>query len=572
MDNSSIASNNQSFLDAWQERIVQAIVRRQYIPANATIGRMLAVRDAFVSVLVVTVLIFPFHMLIVRTYPHAFVNISFLYLLAIIWLASTSTMRASIIASLLAFLAYDFFYTEPVYRFTISDPSEWISLIIFLIMSFVVGLSTSALRVREQFTRQSQERTARLYELSQEIAMNRQITTLIPTMTKRICRTFATEGVQTCAAWITDDEGIFGLRSIEHSLDQVGLQLHLDSSQYQAQAEVAHHNNIVTKVIDGITITYFVPLRSSRGIEGVLSISGTPSLANLVQYSDKQPIQPSLAAEQFTAFCDQIALAIERVQLQKEAIQVVILRESEQLKDALLNTITHDLRTPITAIQTAASSLQQTDIVLNTSDKAMLTEKIMVSSRRLATMVDNLLSLSHTEMGAASAPHVQYPINDVISTALDVLETAGQLQNNPVTVEISEDPLEALMDHLAIERVVINLVENATKYAPPGSPIVISAHQVAEKNKIIVQVHDHGIGIPNDKLASIFVKFNRLQQSLPWLSPNNMPKGTGLGLAACAGIIHEHGGEIWAESIPNEGSTFTFTLPIQAIPKGTNNG
>jgi two-component system sensor histidine kinase KdpD len=139
------------------------------------------------------------------------------------------------------------------------------------------------------------------------------------------------------------------------------------------------------------------------------------------------------------------------------------------------------------------------------------------------------------------------------------LETVGVIADRAVTVDIAEDPLEAPMDHAAIERVAQNLLENAVKYSPPSSPIAIRAWR--ENNSLEVTVTDHGVGIPANQLEAIFDKFYRLHQPTPWARVTP-PQGTGLGLAICAGIIQEHGGRIWAESREGQGATFLFTLPL----------
>jgi two-component system sensor histidine kinase KdpD len=142
---------------------------------------------------------------------------------------------------------------------------------------------------------------------------------------------------------------------------------------------------------------------------------------------------------------------------------------------------------------------------------------------------------------------------------LDQLEVAGVTANRAITVDIAEDPLEAPMDHAAIERVVQNLMENAVKYSPPGSEIAIRAWRNGDS--VEVTVSDQGIGIPAEQREAIFDKFYRLHQPMPWARANQ-PQGTGLGLAICAGIIREHSGRIWVESREGHGATFHFTLPL----------
>jgi two-component system, OmpR family, sensor histidine kinase KdpD len=561
-------------LNLWPGYILRVILRRA--PSETSTYRQMvrSIGVAAIGVITVTLIVTPVHLLLQVLLPHATVNISLLYLPAIIWLAAAYGARASIMASVLAILAYDFFFITPLYRFTIDDPSEWLSLGVLLLISLVVGFFTAELRQRERYAQDSQERTETLYTLSQEIAATTSIDMLIPNITKRFCENFASEGITSCSLWLPHEKDTFAPCATSYIDSAASSPVPLDTPAYQARAELSFKDGHIGSLLDTNQATYFIPLRSGSHIEGILSVSGTPKIESLfhqVAHADEFHSSPgkhgdTLPAEQFGAFCDQVALALDRARLQQEAIHVAALRESEHVKDALLSSITHDLRTPITAIQTAASSLQQVDIILEDADREMLTEKIMSSARRLAGMVDNLLTLTRLEGGAATVSRVSYPLNDVIATALDELETAGQIQHH-IEVDIAEDPLEALMDHSAIERVMINLIENAIKYSPPESTITISARRLPDQNRVEVCVSDEGIGIPSEELHAIFTKFHRLQQQLPW-SPAVYPKGTGLGLAACAGIIREHGGVIWAENLPSGGSVFCFTLPTTIQSQG----
>jgi two-component system sensor histidine kinase KdpD len=201
----------------------------------------------------------------------------------------------------------------------------------------------------------------------------------------------------------------------------------------------------------------------------------------------------------------------------------------------------------------------QPDLILSADERDEMLRTVMSSSYRLGRLVDNLLALSQIEASNTPPLKEPYPINDVIATVLDQLDLRGLTKNRPMRVDVAEDPLEAPMDHVQVERVVMNLVENAVKYSPPGSPIAIRAWR--EADELRVAVTDQGIGIPPEQSTAIFDKFFRLQQPLPWARVTP-PQGTGLGLAISEGIVREHGGRIWVESQVGQGSTFIFTLPL----------
>jgi len=521
---------------------------------------------AMVGVIAVTLAITPIHWLLQIALPHTTINISLLYMPAIIWLAATDGFKASILASVVAIVIYEFFFFEPIYGFSIDDPSAWISLCTLLLISMVIGRFTVELRRREHLAQVSQRRTAILYALSQEIAANTDRETLLAHLARQFCTNFQSEGLMICTIWLPGGQQQVTAHATGIS-DNILIQPLFDE-EYQTYAELAFAHGSIGSLFHDDQSIYFIPIQSSTCTEGVLIISGKPQIMHLLRHlvrssshhsSLRHQQAESLTADQFATFCDQLTLALERARLQAEAIHGAALQESEHLKDALLDSVTHDLRSPITAIQTAAISLQNGIASLEMAEQVMLTDKIIGSVHRLAGIVDNLLLLTRLEGGATGEPQVSYPINDVVTTALDEMETAGHLHDHLIVVAIEDDPLEAVMDPSAIERVLINLVENAVKYSPPGSTITITA-STWEAKHIIVRVRDEGIGIPPEERQAIFNKFHRLQQVLPW-SPQTLPKGTGLGLAACAGIVQEHKGTIWAEPAPEAGSIVCFTLP-----------
>ena len=171
----------------------------------------------------------------------------------------------------------------------------------------------------------------------------------------------------------------------------------------------------------------------------------------------------------FAAFCDQIALALDRFALQQQAIHAEALRESDRLKDVLLGSVTHELRTPIASIKAAASSLLQPDMTWSDDDRREFLESIDVSADRLNRLVGNLLDLSRLEAGSAQPEKDWYPIGDVIATVLDRLDLTGQTREHHIVVDVPEDIPLVPMDYVQIEQVLTNLIENALKYSPAES-------------------------------------------------------------------------------------------------------
>jgi two-component system sensor histidine kinase KdpD len=308
---------------------------------------------------------------------------------------------------------------------------------------------------------------------------------------------------------------------------------------------------------------------------GVLAVAGSEALRTLVTQAmgmsvSSPPTGVEPQAELFAAFRGQIALALDRLDLQQRAVHAEALRESDRLKDALLGSVTHDLRTPLASIKAAASSLLDGSVQWSDADRHELLESIDVSADRLNRLVSNLLDLSRLEAGVAEPEKDWYQIGDVIAAVLDRLDLTGQLRDRRVEVDLPENLPLVAMDHGQIEQVVTNLIENALKYSPAERPIRVAAETTPAPPELRVHVRDEGIGIPPHELDAIFGKFYRVQHvSLPWAT-TRPPVGTGLGLAIAAAIVQAHGGRIWAESTPGAGSTFTFTLPVSSdAPKSS---
>lgn len=535
-------------------------------------------------------------------------NISLIYLLVVLWLAAAYGRGPAIAASVLAFLAFDFFFIPPVHELTVSEPSEWFSLLTLLATSLVIGQLTAAVQARAHEAMESrrkavesERRTAILYGLAQTIASTTDLETLMTACAEQIVSVFGESGIAACSLVIPDSHGWPVTRAVFPTDGSAGQALDLGVPERAAQAVyVLEHGSPVggqdrhqlPSVLNATLpshpdLVFFLPLRSSQRIVGIVGIAGTAAIRRLRNQhaiagadqhtgnaaGDGTRALPDQAPQQialFTTFCDQIALAIDRFTLQQEAIHAEALRESDRLKDALLGSVTHDLRTPLAAIQASVGSLLEADVTWNESERIEFLETIESSADRLSRLVNNLLDLSRLEAGVAEPEKQWYPLENVISTVLDRLDLARRTQHHHIEVQVPDDLPLVPIDHAQIEQVLTNLIENALKYSPGGSNISIQVQTLGTPPKEVeVRVADQGIGIAQSELKAIFDKFYRVQQvRLPWAS-NRPPSGTGLGLAICAGIIAEHGGRIWAESQPGKGSTFIFTLPIpETAPHG----
>ena len=516
-------------------------------------------------------------------------NLSIVYLIAVLWLAATFGRWPAVAASVLAFLAYDFFFVPPLHGFTVDAPAEWVSLSALLATALVLGQLTSMVQAGAREARRGERRIATLYALSQLLASTTDAETLPAAIVRRVLEVFGPAGVSGCGLILRGQDGAPVLRASATAHDgNLPGELRLREPRDVAQASwVLDLGAPVGGPVDSDLTSpdaleqyvYLVPLVSGRTVAGVLGIAGAEIVRELAGGLRRRPSAGQTAVGEvsapraaggaadplvdlFAAFCEQIALALDRLHLQREAIHAEALRESDQLKDAFLGSVSHDFRTPLASITSAATTLLEADMRLDEADRQALLGTIGQSADRLNRLVGNLLDLSRLEAGVAAPQRDWYLIDDAIATVLDRLEVARELSDRHIELRLCDDAPLVLMDHAQIEQVLTNLVENALKYSPPATPITISSELREVPRELEVTVRDEGIGIPAAEIGAIFDKFYRVTTvRLPWAT-NRPPAGTGLGLAICAGIVEAHGGRIWAESTPGAGAAFHFTLPL----------
>jgi two-component system sensor histidine kinase KdpD len=281
-------------------------------------------------------------------------------------------------------------------------------------------------------------------------------------------------------------------------------------------------------------------LVGSAGAIGVVAVRPTDSSRLL------DPDQLHL----LESLVNQVALAIERTRLAEEAQKAHVRVETERMRNAILSSVSHDLRTPLATITGAASSLLDQQGRIDPTTRLEMTRSIYREADRLDRLLRNLLDMMRIEAGAVQLNKEWHPLDEVVGAALARLEE--RLRDHTVNTAFPADLPLVLVDGVLLEQVVINLVENAAKYAPAGSAIDLSAS--ASNRDVIVEVADRGPGIPLGEEARIFDKFYRAKPA--------REGGVGLGLTICRGIVEAHGGRIWAENRSGGGALFRFSIPL----------
>jgi two-component system sensor histidine kinase KdpD len=273
-----------------------------------------------------------------------------------------------------------------------------------------------------------------------------------------------------------------------------------------------------------------------------------------VRPTESRALEAPEQLHQLETFANQTALAIERAQLAKEAQEAQVRAEAERMRNALLSSVSHDLRTPLATIMGAASSLLEDGTHFQRGTWQDLLQSIVDEAERLNRLVSNLLDMTRLEAGTLAVKKDWLPLEEVIGTALARMEK--RLGNRAVAIHVPADLSLVQIDGVLIEQVLINLLDNGVKYTSVKSEIDISAS--VSDGAILVEVADRGPGFGTGEEERIFDKFYRGQ--------TGDSRGVGLGLAICRAIVEAHGGKIWAENRPGGGAVFRFTLPAKDVP------
>ena len=459
-------------------------------------------------------------------------NLIMMYLMAVIVIAIRLGRGPSVLASVVSVATFDFFFVPPYLSFAVSDIQYVLTFAIMLIVALVI--SNLAVRIREQaeLARDRERRTAVLYTMSRDLATHRGTAMLTQVAAKHLREVFDGQ----VAMFLADADKRVRL--------QRGEQLFFDLEPKESGVAqwVFDHNERAgsgTDTLPGASALY-LPLVGSTGPIGVVAVR--PKDAGLLLDPEQLHLLESLI--------NQVALAIERTRLSEEAQQAHVRVETERMRNAILSSVSHDLRTPLASITGAASSLLDERSLLNANDRLELSRSIYREANRLDRLLKNLLDMMRIEAGAVHLHREWHPLDEIVGAALSRLEE--RLRDCAVRTAFPPDLPMVQIDGVLMEQVMINLLENAAKYAPSGSVIEVSAS--AGDKELVVEVADRGQGIPVGEEVRIFDKFYRAKPA--------REGGVGLGLTICRGIIEAHGGRIWAENRTGGGAVFRFSIPL----------
>ena len=463
-------------------------------------------------------------------------NVIMLYLLAVIILAERYGWAVSATTSFLSFLCFNLFFVQPYYSLTVNSYNDVVTLVLLLAVGFFASLQTSNLQAQSRFFRRKERNTSALYAMSQELADIRTRDELTHVIQRRLQQALDGKAV----IFFPDAHGDFETFT---GINQVGVKEEIVVRWVYGHQQPAGLGTTTMPSAAG----YFVPLRGTSGTFGVLGL--VPNTTGHVLSPEERDMVDTFGAL--------AAAALERVQVSTVAETRKVEAESEKLRNALLSSVSHDLRTPLASIKGVISSLLLEDDRSDAQTRKELLSSAHDEVARLERVVGNLLDVTRLEGGEVKLKLDYYFVPELIGSAIK--QTGTMLRGHSITTDIEEHLPALWVDGLLIEQLLINLLENASKYTPVGSTITIHAKRIAEE-WVEVAVEDNGPGIPPDQERNIFDKFTTfaVQQNT---------YGAGLGLTICRAIVGVHGGTIAARNREVGGARFSFTLPVAKEPE-----
>lgn len=465
-----------------------------------------------------------------RLFPVA--SLSVIYMTAVVVVASRRGLGPALAAAILGFLAYNYLFTEPRFTFQVSRRGELLTLGLFLVASLITGNLAARLRARVEAQATIAERTNKLYDFSRRVASAATADEVIWASVSHVATTLHCEVVLLMPR--AGDLRVVGGFPPEDRLevrDQSAAQFAWDRGEAAGRGS----DTLPT------ARWFFLPLATAERRLGVLGIAfeDDRSLAR----TDRRLLE---------ALVDQIALALERLRLTEDLAATELAAETERLRTALLNSVSHDLRTPLVTIIGAAGSLADPATGLSPAAQRDLAENIREEGERLDRYVQNLLDMTRLGHGALKPRLAPLDLAELVGSARQRMR--GVLRAHVLRVDLPDALPLVLADGVLLEQVLVNILDNAGKYAPAGSEILVSARRAGARAELAIA--DHGPGIPAVDQSRVFDMFYRVAGG------DRQRAGTGLGLAICKGLTEAMGGTIRAETGWPDGSGTRIVLSL----------
>ncbi len=471
-------------------------------------------------------------------------NLIMVYLVAVMATAMHCGRGPAILNSLLSVLAFDFCFVPPRWTLAVEDAKYIVTFGVMFLVAVVISHLTAIIRQQAEAARLQERQTAAMHALSRQLASTRGVEKILQVAVRHIAEIFACRVV----ALLPDEKG-----KLHPSTGNLSAVFHQDLIKELGVAQWTYEAGQMagwgTQTLPDSPILY-VPLQSASATLGVLALRPKDPESEhwLLPEQLRQRLLESLAK--------QVALALEVERLEKTMLDAQVAAETERLRTSLLSSVTPDLQTPLAAIVGSASSLLELQGKLTAQAAQEMLTNIYDEAERLSRLVNNLLNMAKLESGSLTLHKELQPLEEVVGAALNRLEK--KLAARPLQVSLPPDLPMVPLDAALAEHIFINLVENALKYTPEGSPLAITA--LPKGDSIEVEFADSGPGFPAEDLDKIFDMFYRGAKE-----PDT--KGYGLGLSICRAIVEAHGGRIWALNRAGGGAALRFTLPLSPQEK-----
>ncbi|WP_445151310.1 sensor histidine kinase [Baekduia sp. Peel2402] len=423
------------------------------------------------------------------------ISLSVVYLVPVLVVSAYSGIVLGAACSVLGALSFNFFFLEPTGRLTIADSRNWVALLAFLVVALVVSTMSEAARARAAEAQERRREADLGAELARTLLGTPRLSESLPLVSRRLAE-------------------LLGARSVSVDLEPTET--------------------------DERRVT--IPLHDGAAPIGALVLPADLPESELARVRER--IVPVLESV--------LAAALQRERLQADVVETAALRRSDEIKTALLRSVSHDLRTPVTAILAGASALRSSS--LTPDERAEVTDDVAGSATRLSGLIDQLLDLSRLQAGTAE------PRREWSSVEEALREAAEHAGSDPALFQFSVDPELPLVraDAAQLERAFANLMENAARYGG-GHPVSVRARAVGDR--LLIRIVDRGPGIPLGEQERIFTPFYRAPQTA-----SAAPSGSGLGLSIARGFVEANGGTVTVESLPGQGTTFVVALPVERVP------